>query len=74
MIGWDLDRFQREMLVDSLQEATAIYWERRAERLAEALPREGDWPGLNPDPSAGARINAQILACQRHAAVVRSAA
>ena len=74
MIGWDLDRFGRDLLLDSLQEATACYWERRAEQLAEGLPREGDWVGTNPDPAAGVRINAQILACQRHASLVRSAA
>lgn len=72
MIGWDLDRFQRDVLLDSLQEATSAYWERRAEQLAEALPTPGDYPGSTPDPTAPARIQAAILACQRHAALLRS--
>lgn len=71
VIGWDLDRFQRDVLLDSLQEATPCYWERRAEQLAEALPRPGDYPGSAPDPDAPARINTQILACQRHASLLR---
>ena len=71
MIGWDLTRFQRDVLLDSLQEATACYWERRADQLAEALPRHTDRPGLHPDPDRTARIAAQILACQRHAALIR---
>jgi hypothetical protein len=71
VIGWDLDRFQRDLLLDSLQEATATYWDRRAEQLAEALPRPDDLQGAAPDTTAPTRINAQILACQRHAALLR---
>jgi hypothetical protein len=71
VIGWDVDRFARDLLLDSLQEATACYWERRAEQIAEALPRPGDHPGRQPDPHAHSRIGAQILACQRHAALIR---
>ena len=73
MIGWDLTRFQRDVLIDSLQEATACYWERRAEQLAEALPRPTDRPGLHPDPDRVTRISAQILACRRHAWLIRNA-
>jgi hypothetical protein len=69
VIGWDLERFQRDLLLDSLQEASACYWERRAEQLAEALPRPTDRPGLRPTDTTG--LYAAIQACRNKAAVLR---
>lgn len=69
MIGWDLTRFQRDVILDSLQEATACYWERRADQLATALPRPTDRPGLQPTDTGP--LLASITACRNHAALLR---
>lgn len=70
MIGFDLTRFQRDVLLDCLQEASAIYWERRAGQLATGLPRPTDRPGLGEtaDPR---NLLAAIAACRNKAAVLR---
>jgi len=74
VIGWDLERFQRDILLDSLQEASAIYWERRAEQLATGLPRPTDRPGSRSGYPEHLRVNAlqaAIDACRNKAAVLR---
>lgn len=71
MIGWDLDRMQRDVLLDSLQEATACYWERRAAQLAQGLPRPTDRIVIGDQTERVARITAQMTACRNHAALLR---
>jgi hypothetical protein len=43
MIGIDLDHFRARILQDALTEATAEYWERRAQQFVDAIPRAGDY-------------------------------
>ena len=71
MIGYDLTRFQRDVLLDSLQEATACYWERRAQQLAEGLPRPTDRIVIGDQTERVDRITAQMQACRNKAAVLR---
>ena len=71
MIGYDLTRFQRDVLLDSLQEATACYWERRAKQLAEGLPRPTDRIVIGDQTERVDRITAQMTACRNHASLLR---
>lgn len=74
MIGWDLDRFQRDVILDSLQEATACYWERRADQLQTACHKDGDFVGAASPEQIAARDAGLILAatnCRRHARILR---
>jgi hypothetical protein len=70
-IGYDLTRFQRDLVLDSLQEATACYWERRAEQLAEGLPRPTDRIVVGDQTERIARITEQMTACRNKAALLR---
>lgn len=71
MIGWDLDRFQRDLILDSLQEATACYWERRAEQLAFGLPRPTDRIVIGDQTERIRRITVDMQACRNKAALLR---
>lgn len=45
-----VDHFQRRVLVDALNEATAVYWRKRAETFEAARPRPGEFRGrATPD-------------------------
>lgn len=71
MIGYDLTRFQRDVILDSLQEASAVYWERRAEQLAEGLPRPTDRIVIGDQSERIKRITTDMTACRNHAALLR---
>lgn len=71
MIGYDLTRFQRDIILDCLQEATACYWERRAEQLAEGLPRPTDRIVIGDQDERIRRITTDMQACRNKAAVLR---
>jgi len=40
-----IEHARTRFLADALQEATAIYWRRRAETFVWAMPRPGDFMG-----------------------------
>lgn len=66
-----VDRMRRDVLAEALSTATADHWRRRARRLAEALPREGDFPGRCPGQTPEQRrkrVLAMISACEARAA------
>jgi hypothetical protein len=71
VIGRGLGRFERDVLLDSLNEATALYWERRAAQILSGLPRPDDLPGAVPDPGRVDRIVAAAIACRNHARLLR---
>jgi len=64
--------FQRRVLADALQEATAAYWTRRAEAFEAAIPRESDYRGRASDADVEEqryRLAASALACRQRAQV-----
>lgn len=65
-----VEHFRYRVLADALQEATAAYWQRRAETLEAALPRVGDFTG-NATPEdldeRRMRLAAAALACRQRA-------
>jgi len=71
VIGDDLTRFQRDVLLDCLQEASAIYWERRATQLATGLPRPTDRIVIGDQTERIRRITTDMQACRNRAAVLR---
>lgn len=67
-----IDHFQRRVLQDSLTEATAIYWRRRAQTFEDARPQPGDFPGKASELDLRAidqRMTESRDACLRRAAV-----
>lgn len=69
-----IDHFQRRVVQDAVNEATAVYWQRRADMFEWARPRPGD--RLGRDGRAGAaeidrRCKAAADACRARAAVLR---
>jgi len=67
-----VEHFRKRVVQDALAEATAIYWNARAERFEAALPRPGDFTG-NATPEEleerRQRITECALACRHRATV-----
>lgn len=66
-----VEHFQNRVMQDALAEATAAYWERRAEVFEWARPRPGDYAGLATPAdllAADARCAAVADACRKRAA------
>jgi hypothetical protein len=76
--GWltiDLDHFAARVLQDALTEATAGYWERRAQQFEDAAPCEDDDHGRASHDELDAaweRCQDIAQACKLHAALLRS--
>jgi hypothetical protein len=71
----DVDHFRLRVVQDVLNEASALYWKRRADALERALPRHGDFHGqATPDDLEERRraLRDEILACRRHANLLAS--
>jgi hypothetical protein len=74
VINIDLDHFRARVLQDCLTEATARYWERRAQQFEDAAPRKGDRHFHAPADElldSYERCMATALACRRHAQLLR---
>jgi hypothetical protein len=74
-----IDHARMRFLADALQEATAFYWQRRAETFEWAMPRPGDFTGRATPADLEARrqrLAAVAQACRERAQVstLRSAA
>lgn len=70
-----LDRYRARFLEQLLTEATADYWERRAEAFELAAPRPGDYLGhQTPEELArrAQRAAERATACRNHAALIRA--
>lgn len=77
MINIDIEHFRARLLQDALTQATADYWERRAQQFEDAAPRKGDYHGnASRDDllDAWERCRATALACRRHAQLLRDSA
>jgi hypothetical protein len=73
----DLNHFAARILQDALTEATAGYWERRAQQWEAAAPCKGDYQGQASRTElleAWERCKEVARACRRHAALLRSLA
>jgi hypothetical protein len=74
----ELTHFQKRVLQDAMQRASATYWRKRAAQLRRAMPRPGDFLGLTPDPAADqarvARMQADIDYYEARAAAFDDAA
>lgn len=69
-----LVHFQARVIQDAIAEATASYWERRAELLEATRPRRGDYIGGSTPAELTARwqrLTEQAQACRNRAAVER---
>lgn len=67
-----IEQFQRRLVADAMQEATAAYWRRRAAAFDAATPRPEDFRGqASPQEikEQQARLRALAEAC-RHRAVL----
>lgn len=67
-----VEQFRKRVVQDALAEATAAYWQRRAEEFDAALPRPGDYPGeATPEEREARRqrVAQTALACRQRAAV-----
>lgn len=72
-----LGMFVRRVIADALNEASAAYWEHRAEVLEDAAPRPGEFHGKATREelsSAWRRCHADAERCRRHAALLRDRA
>jgi hypothetical protein len=73
VINIDIEHFKARLLQDCLSQATAQYWEHRAQQFENAAPRKGDFHG-NADREelldAWERCRATALACRRHAQLI----
>ena len=70
----DLLHFGTRILRDAMNEATAAYWERRAQMFEWARPRPGDRLGADGRRGAAeidARCSAMARACRAKAAALR---
>ncbi len=71
----DLDHFRARVLQDALTEATADYWQQRAQAFEDAAPRLDEYHGhatreqLN---DAWIQCMATAEACRRHAILIIS--
>ena len=66
------DRFRAQLVTDLMAEATAGYWNRRAEDLLAARPRQGDFRGRSTDAELRAQwdqLTAIAQACRARAQV-----
>ena len=66
--------FTRRVLADALLEASARYWERRAEVLEDAAPRLNEFHGRASRSELSAswqRCMADAARCRQHAALLR---
>jgi hypothetical protein len=76
--GWlnvDLDHFAARVLQDALTEATADYWDRRAQQFEDAAPCDDDDHGRAAHDElddAWERCQDIARACKLHAALLRS--
>lgn len=71
LVGY-VDHFRCRLLQDALNEATAVYWLRRAAAFEAALPRVGDYTGRADCDEVAARalrLAAIAAACRNRAAV-----
>ena len=69
-----LELFTRRVLTDALNEASARYWERRAEVLASAAPKPGEFHGqatADELSAAWRRCHRDADLCRAHAALLR---
>ena len=69
-----LEHFRGRVLQDALTEATAAYWERRAQVFEAAAPRPGDYHGRASRAELQAahdRCHATAKACRARAQVIR---
>lgn len=67
-----VDHFRYRVLQDCLAEATAAYWNRRAESFERAIPRPGDFVGSATPEDVEARrmrLAGMALACRQRAAL-----
>ena len=74
MINIDIDHFRARILQDALTEATAAYWEQRAEQFEAAAPKLGEYHGsATPDElnEAWTRCHATAATCRAHAQLIR---
>lgn len=65
-----LAHFRARLLADVLSEATATFWERRAQALLDAAPRPGDYTGR----ATAADLSAARERCLSTAAACRARA
>lgn len=69
-----LDMFLRRVIVDALNEASAAYWERRADVLEDAAPRPGEFHGRATRAELSAawrRCMGDARRCRAHAELLR---
>jgi hypothetical protein len=70
----DIDHFRARVLQDALTEATAEYWERRAQQFEDAIPRRSEYHGNATQEqlaAAAVRCANTVAACRRHAQLLR---
>lgn len=63
-------------LVDSFQQCTAAWWERRAQVFEDAMPRPGDFAGRATEAELAvrsARCAEAARLCREHAQLLREA-
>lgn len=68
----NLDHFQHRVIQDALADATALYWNNRADAFENARPRAGDYRGqatLRDINAADQRCREAAEACRRRARV-----
>jgi hypothetical protein len=73
VINIDIAHFRARLLQDCLSQATAQYWERRAQQFENAAPRKGDYCGNAARDDlldTWERCRATALACRRHAQLI----
>ena len=69
-----LETFTRRVIVDALNEASARYWDHRADVLEDAAPKPGEFTGKATRAELSAawrRCHADAERCRRHAALLR---
>lgn len=67
-----LDQFTKRIIIDALNEATAAYWQHRAEQFEAACWRPGDYTGTATRDELSARderLRATAQACRARAQV-----
>jgi hypothetical protein len=70
---FDIDHFRARILQDALTEATAQYWEHRAQQFQQAAPRLGEFHGTATRDElneAWTRCHTTAAACRRHADMI----
>lgn len=69
-----IEHFRGRVLQDALQEATAVYWERRAQTFEDAAPRPADFNGRATRAELAERAASCLgaaRACRAHAGLLR---